>query len=82
MKTTSKNIDIADYYFGLLKHLSTDSKLELITRLSDSIKTKTKVKKENRLDASFGAFITDQTAEEMIADIRSSRTFTRQIEDL
>ena len=83
MKMPSKNINISDYYFELLKHLSSDSKLELITRLSNSLKTQTEAKKkENKLDASFGAFITDQTAEEMIDDIRSSRTFTRQIEDL
>jgi len=77
----ANHITIADYYFELLKHLNSDSKLELISRLSDSLKTKTE-QKETSLDASFGAFITDQTAEEMIADIRSSRTFNRKIENL
>ncbi|MFD2161062.1 hypothetical protein ACFSJU_01565 [Paradesertivirga mongoliensis] len=82
MKMTPKNINIADYYFELLKHLSSDSKLELINRLSNSLKSKSESKKKNDLKASFGAFITDQTAEEIIADIRSSRTFNREIADL
>jgi hypothetical protein len=51
MKLDSENKDIADYYFGLDKHLSVESKLELIIRLADSLKSKNG-RRENSLHES------------------------------
>lgn len=42
MKMASQHINIADYYFGFLKNLNHDSKLDLITKLSESLKTNEK----------------------------------------
>lgn len=44
MSTPDVNINLVDSYYTLLKNLSPNNKLELIARLSKSMKT-TKVKK-------------------------------------
>ena len=50
------------------------SKLELIERLSKSIRSN-QAKKEKAFFKAFGAFSTDKSAEEVINDIKSSRAF-------
>ena len=83
MKSTSKNITTADYFYGLLSNLNSDSKLELITRLSNSLKTIPSNKnKQVSLRDLFGSFNTKQTANQLILDIRKSRNFSRKIESL
>ena len=79
MKAT--NINILDSYFGLLNNLSPDSKLELISRLSQSLKTQPKAK-ERSLQELFGAFNSEKSAETIIEEIRESRNFNRKIEEL
>ena len=79
MKAT--DINIIDNYFGLLNNLSPDSKLELISRLSQSHNSQKKPQ-EKSIEKLFGAFISDKSAETIIDEIRQSRTFTRQIEEL
>lgn len=79
MKAT--NINIIDSYLALLDNLSPDSKLELISRLSQSLKSQKKPK-EKSIQELFGAFISEKSAETIIEEIRQSRTFTRQIEEL
>lgn len=81
MKTTSKQINSADYFFELLSNLNSDSKLDLISKLSKSLKTKPS-KKEVSLKDLFGSFISKKTADEIITDIRDSRHFSRKIENL
>jgi hypothetical protein len=72
------NINIIDGYVRLLDNLTINSKLDLIARLTQSIKSSKKSK--SAFEKSFGAFQSEKTAEEIIDEIRSSRTFTRQIE--
>lgn len=75
-------IDIADNFFGMIKNLSADIKLELISKISDSLREQ---KRETRVDSwkeLFGAWQSDESAEEMIEEIRASRHVDRQIEDL
>jgi tRNA A-37 threonylcarbamoyl transferase component Bud32 len=79
MKAT--NINIIDSYLGLLDHLSPDSKLELISRLSQSLKSQKK-SEEKSVQELFGAFESEKSAEAIIEEIRQARTFTRQIEEL
>ena len=81
MKPANLHINLVDSYFGLLRNLSPDSKLELITRLSESMKT-TKKKKDVSLKSLFGAFDSEKSAETIIAEIRNSRVFNREIESL
>lgn len=79
MKTTEINTTIVDAYVGLLDNLSTNNKLDLITKLTASIKTDL-TKKESSFKKAFGAFESSTTAEEIIDEIRKSRIFTRKIE--
>lgn len=44
MKTVDINTNLIDSYFSVLKNLSPDSKLELIARLSKSMKSPKRVK--------------------------------------
>jgi tRNA A-37 threonylcarbamoyl transferase component Bud32 len=81
MNSIPNNINIADYYFGFLKNLKHDSKLDLIAKLSESLKTTAK-KDEVSLQSLFGAYKSDQTADEIIAELRASRTFNRKTETL
>ena len=67
-----------DNYFGLLRGLNREVKIQIMARLSDSIAKETS--KEDVIDKFFGAFDTEKSAEEMIEEIRNSRVFTRTIE--
>jgi hypothetical protein len=77
MKSTASSI-LIDNYFGLLSSLSRENKIKLIAKLSNSIIDESE--KENVVDKFFGAFKSDKSAEEIIEEIRESRTFDRTIE--
>jgi len=79
MRTAEINTTIVDGYVGLLDNLSTSNKLDLISKLTDSVKTDLNNKKSSFKKA-FGAFDSKKTAEEIIEEIRSSRVSTSQIE--
>lgn len=72
---------LADYYFGFLKNLDSRSKLDLISRLSQSVK-ETEPIAEASLQSLFGAYQSEESADDIIEDIRSSRVFKRNIESL
>jgi hypothetical protein len=74
-----ENTTIVDGYVELLNNLSTNNKLDLISKLTDSVKTDLTNKKSS-FKKSFGAFDSKKSAEEMIEEIRNSRVSTRQIE--
>lgn len=79
MNPIAVDASILDGYLHLAASLPTASKLDLIARLSASVKSDMTHRK-NTFSKAFGAFESAQTAEEIIADLRASRTFTRQIE--
>jgi tRNA A-37 threonylcarbamoyl transferase component Bud32 len=81
MNSVPNNINIADYYFGFLKNLKHDSKLDLIAKLSESLKT-TSRRDDVSLQSLFGAYKSEETADEIIAELRASRTFNRKTETL
>lgn len=68
---------IIESYSGLFSGLSSDSKLELIETLTKSIKNEKK-DKESRFYKSFGAFASDKSAEELVAEIKESRKFKKR----
>lgn len=71
MTITDKNI--LESYSDLFEGLSFSNKLELIERLTKSLKvTKSK---ENNFYKSFGAFSSEKSAEEIVSDIKSNRKF-------
>lgn len=79
MKTADLKFNLIDSYLGLLNNLSPDSKLELISKLSDSLKGSKKPTKKSLSDL-YGAFVSKESAEEIIANLKSSRTFNRNTE--
>lgn len=82
MKTADINTNLIDSYYTLLKNLSPNNKLELIARLSKSMKTTRKKEKEISLESLYGSWESDQTADELIATLKASRNFTRKREEL
>lgn len=81
MKTVDINTTIIDGYVQMLDNLSPSNKLDLISKLTASVKSDITNKKSSFKEA-FGAFQSEKSADEIINEIRSSRTFTRQIEDI
>ena len=79
MNITEINTTIVDGYIGLLENLSTSNKLDLISKLTESVKTDLDNKKSSFKKA-FGAFESKESAEEIIEGIRKSRVSTRQTE--
>lgn len=68
---------IVETYAGLFEGLSSLSKIELIESLSKSLKLDN-TKKDKKFYKSFGAFSSEKSAEEIIADIKMSRKFRRK----
>ncbi|MBA4139703.1 MAG: hypothetical protein H0X70_04230 [Segetibacter sp.] len=81
MNTTAQHKSLADYYFSFLKNLNADSKLDLISKLSQSLKNDDAVS-ETSLQSLFGAYKSEETADEIIAELRASRVFNRNTERL
>ncbi len=81
METANMDTTLIDGYLQMLDNLSPSNKLDLISKLTTSIKSDITDKKSSFKEA-FGAFESEKTAEEIINEIRNSRTFTRQIEEL
>lgn len=69
-------------YWNLLKFLSDDIKLELIAKLSNSIVSKTKTPKisASRFYGVWGDADFDMSADELVREIKESRSFKDDIE--
>jgi len=79
MKAIDINTTLIDGYLQMLDNLSPSNKLDLISKLTQSVKTDITDRKKFFYEA-FGAWDSKQSAEEIIEDIRKSRTFNRKIE--
>lgn len=75
------NTHIIDGYMAFLEALSPGAKLDLISKLTQSLKSEIKPK-ETPFKNSFGAWSGSESAEEIVNGIKNSRTFNRQIEGL
>ena len=75
MTITDRNIVKA--YTGLMDGLSTRNKIELMENLSKTLKSDPTIK-EDLFYKSFGAFASDKSAEEIVAEIRLSRKFRKK----
>jgi hypothetical protein len=85
MKAANLKFNLIDSYLGLLENLSPDNKLELISKLSDSLKSSKKQTRKNTdrsLDDLCGAFIFDKSSDDLISELKKSRNFTRKIKEL
>ena len=81
MKAIDINKSLIDGYLRLLDNLSPNNKLDLISKLTLSVKVDITKRKKSFYKA-FGAWDSKQPAEEIIDSIRSSRVFNREIEQL
>jgi hypothetical protein len=66
-------------FFKYMKNWDNKSKKDLIIKLTESIDTETKCKSD--FSSSFGAWIDNRTADEIIDDIYSSRVNNRDVEE-
>lgn len=83
MKTiilTEKEAASAEAYWDILKNLSFDIKLDLISKLSASLLKRHKEPDAHWTSAFAGKWIDDRPAEEIVKDIREARTTNREIE--
>jgi len=74
MNTADLNTKLIDSYISLLKNMSTENKLDLISKLTKAVKTDTDFEKTNFYKA-FGGWDENESAEELIETIKGSRTF-------
>lgn len=81
MRAADINTNLVDSYYTLLRNLSPNNKLELIARLSKSMKT-TKKTKDNSWKSLFGALVIDQSADEFVEELKKDRKFSRKEIDL
>ena len=82
MKTADINTALIESYYTLLKSLSPNNKLELIARLSKSMKTPKKEKKEVTLSSLYGSWVSEQSADEFVEELKKDRNFSRNSIDL
>lgn len=81
MKSEDINLNLVDSYYTLLKSLSPNNKLELISRLSKSMKSK-ESKKDTSWETLFGSWELDQSTDEFIIELKKDRNFSRKSIDL
>ncbi len=81
MKAADLKFNLIDSYLGLLNNLSPDSKLELISKLSDSLKNSKRPTKKSISDL-YGSFQSTKTADEIITELKNGRNFNRKTEQL
>lgn len=74
-------ISLLDTYFNLINKLSLEARLELISRLSESIRQE-RDDREASLLSTFGQLNTEESADEIIQSLRTARTFRDKDFDL
>ncbi|NOX86278.1 MAG: hypothetical protein GXO86_09995 [Chlorobi bacterium] len=79
MKTTDLNSKFINNYFDLIKNLSLEQKLDIIEKLTKTIKGDI-VRKTKTLKKAFGAWKSEKSADEIINELRNSRHFNRHID--
>jgi hypothetical protein len=77
MKTTDLNTALLDNYFGLIKNLSPEIKINLIEMIAITLKENVTSNKSSLTDA-FGAWKSKKSADEIIAELRENRHFNRK----
>jgi len=79
MKTIDVNNGLIDGYFGLMKNLSPELKLDLIAKLTNTLKID--LSEKNTLKKAFGAWKSTKTADKIIEELKENRNFNRKIEN-
>ena len=74
MKAADLKFKLIDSYLGLLKSLNRKNRLELISKLSDSLKG-SKKSPDKSLSDLYGAFQSRKSADDIIVELKRNRTF-------
>lgn len=82
MSTLELENKLGNTYLGFLQNLSKEVQLDIISKWSIFLKNEEKKEDVKPDSYFFGAWKSNQTAEEMIEDLRDSRVSTRKIMDL
>ena len=80
MSTADVNTKLIDSYLSLLKNMSVGNKLDLISKLTRTVKTDIE-QGQSEFYKSFGGWDKNESAEELIGSIKSARTFNRKIDE-
>ena len=75
---TVANKNIVDAYSALFEGLDVTTKSKIVENLSDSIKRSESTRDGEAFFKAFGAFESEKSAEEIISEIKSSRTFRKK----
>ncbi|KOR31827.1 hypothetical protein TI05_11175 [Achromatium sp. WMS3] len=75
------NLHILNNYWGLIETLHTNWKLDLLDKLTQSIQKNSPIN-SNVMKNAFGAWASEQSAEQIIQELRNSRSTNRQLEEL
>lgn len=88
MKRKDSNINdyslkLLENYLFLINNLSDQDKIKIIAKISNSLVNKNKqtkhfVDKKKKLKETYGSFISNKTADEIIEDIYDSRHFSNK----
>jgi len=81
MKLTDPNTILVNSYLHILEKLNPACQLDIISKLSESLKNRNKSSKNSFVKA-FGSWDKAENAEELIRTIRKSRKFNRKTEAL
>ena len=75
------NTDILDTYWGLIKTLNSSMRAILLERLQNS-QEKAETQKRNARQRAFDSWQSHESAEELIQQLRNSRSTNRELESL
>lgn len=78
MNTSDMNTKHIDSYISLLKNMSAQNKLDLISKLTKTVKKDIKQEKTDFYKA-FGGWDDNEGAEELFSSIKESRTFKKTL---
>ena len=79
--TTEKKNNYVEAYMELLNNLSDEVKIEIITKLRESLNNEYKQQINNDFYSAYGSWAEEETAEELIEIIKQGRVDTRVIEE-
>lgn len=81
MKGLELSKQALDHYFKILNNFSTSTKKRLIVMLTESIEGE-EPQTSPKIDELYGAWQDDKSADEIVNEIKESRTYNREIDDL
>ena len=81
MKNSEFNTTLINSYFELFRRLSLTGKKALISKMTKSLTTQ-RAEQSDSFFKTFGAYQDDKSAEDIISEIKKSRTFNRNTAEL